>query len=317
LLRTHHRYRDFVLELDWRARNQERWDSGIFFRAPLPDEGQPWPERYQINLLKGMEGGLVRTSAVAKPGLIKPQDWNHFRLEVVGCKAVLEINGQPAWTFEGVEVPDGFIGLQAEVPGGGQFEFRDIFVTELGFRSLFNGSDLSGWEGAGRDASQCWAVDNGWLTCTGEKGPWLRSTEQFGDFNLRLEYKLNPGGNSGVYIRVPSDGVHHGEGAGIEVQVLDDDAERYRTLQPYQYTGSLYAIVPADPRVAHPAGQWNTLEINCRGTSYRVTHNGIDVVVADEGRAPELKRRRVEGFLGFQNHSERVWYRDLRLGPAQ
>jgi hypothetical protein len=153
--------------------------------------------------------------------------------------------------------------------------------------------------------------------CTGRKGPWLRSCEQFNDFDLRLEYKLRPGGNSGVYIRVPADGNHHGAGAGIEVQILDDAAERYKGLKPYQYTGSLYAIVAANPRVARPAGRWNTLEINCRGMSYRVTHNGIDVIAADENAAAELQQRLVKGFLGLQNHSEEVWFRNVRIGPAE
>ena len=65
---------------------------------------------------------------------------------------------------------DGYIGLQAEVPLGGQFEFKDIYVTELKHRPLFNGNDLSGWEGAGRDAKECWTVEEGLLKCTGRKG---------------------------------------------------------------------------------------------------------------------------------------------------
>ena len=85
-------------------------------------------------------------------------------------------------------------------------------------------------------------IEDGMLKCTGEKGPWLRSTEQFADFNVRLEYKLKTGGNSGVYIRVPEDGDHHGDGSGIEVQIIDDTVPN---LKPYQFTGSLYAIVPA------------------------------------------------------------------------
>jgi hypothetical protein len=88
-------------------------------------------------------------------------------------------------------------------------------------------------------------------------------------------------------------------------------------LKPYQFTASLYAIVPADPRVARPAGEWNTMEIQCRGTTYRVTHNGVDVIAADEHAAPELRQRRVAGHLGLQNHSEEVWFRHLRIGPAE
>src|SRR5437764_8209663 len=88
-----------------------------------------------------------------------------------------------------------------------------LFAMEPGYRSLFDGQSLAGWEGAGQPAEKCWKVEDGTIVCTGEKGTWLRSNEQFGDFNLRLEYKLKAGGNSGVYIRVPADGNHHGERA--------------------------------------------------------------------------------------------------------
>ena len=189
-------------------------------------------------------------------------------------------------------------------------------ALEKGYKPLFDSTSLAGWEGAGQPAEKCWKVEEGTIVCTGEKGPWLRSKEQFEDFNLRLEYKLKPGGNSGVYIRVPENGNHHGEGAGIEVQVLDDGAERYKTLKAYQYTGSLYAIAPATKHVAKEAGQWNTLEINCKGMKYHVIHNGVTIMATDESAFPELKVRLPKGFLGLQNHSEEVWYKSLRIGPA-
>jgi hypothetical protein len=189
-----------------------------------------------------------------------------------------------------------------------------------GVRPLFNGSDLTGWEGAGKDAAECWLVDAGELVCTGKPGPWLRSTEQFGDYELRLEYKLKEGGNSGVYIRVPKDGTHHSEGAGpegagIEVQILDDNAAKYKELKAYQYSGSLYAIVPAEPRVCKPAGEWNTMTIRCEGTKYEIHHNGQQVIKSDETAAPELAKRLTKGYLGLQNHNEEVRFRNIRLKP--
>ncbi|MGE0757678.1 MAG: DUF1080 domain-containing protein, partial [Pirellulaceae bacterium] len=195
-------------------------------------------------------------------------------------------------------------------------EFKDLYITELQHTPLFNGHDLAGWEGASGEAAQCWKVEEGLLMCTGEKGPWLRSTKEYGDFNLRLEYKLKPGGNSGVYVRVPADGNHHGDGAGVEIQVLDDHAERYAKLKPYQYTGSVYAIAPATDHVGREAGTWNNLEIDCRGASYVITHNGVVIVRADGKSFPEILGRRPAGFLGLQNHSEEVWYRNVRLGPS-
>lgn len=318
LLRTDARYTDFVLELDWKALKPDHWDSGIYFRCELPPPGskRPWPTRYQVNLRKGIEGNVAGLEGAASEGLCKPGDWNRFRLTVIGTTAALDINGQPAWKADGLESPCGYICLQAEVPGGGRFLFRNLRLTELGYNSLFDGRTLTGWEevGGGRE---CWTVEDGLLKCTGKRGSWLRSLDRHGDFNLRLQYKLKPGGNSGVYTRVPEDGDHHGPDSGVEIQILDDRHPRYARLKPYQYSASVYAIAAADPRVGLPPGNWNRLEINCRGPDYRVRHNGIVVIDAQAAQFPELNRRLRIGYLGLQNHSEEVHFRHLRIGPAQ
>lgn len=313
LLWFDHRLTDFELELDWKPRRAEQYDSGIYFRCELPPEGKPFPKRYQVNLKQNDEANLIGFKDGRSEGLVKPGAWNHLRLRVVGERATLELNGKTAWDVTGIEPRDGLLGIQVEVPGGGEYEFKNIHITELGATSLFNGVDLTGWQGAGDDAAKCWLVEDGLLVCNGKKGPWLRSEKTYGDYNLRLEYKLKPGGNSGVYIRVPENGNHHGEDAGIEIQILDDKAERYKDIKDYQYTGSLYAIVPASEHVGRPAGEWNSLEIDCRGTKYRVVHNGVTIIDADETKSAELAKRRTSGFLGLQNHSEHVWFRNVRV----
>lgn len=315
-IRSESRYRDFVLELDYRPLQKEKYDGGIYIRCELPPEGKSWPAQHQVNLKHGDELNLIKFPKARSTGLVKPGEWNHVKLTLVGERASLEINGQAAWETDGIQEKDGYIGFQSEVPLGGQFEFKNIAITELDYQPLFDGQSLAGWEGADQPAEKCWKAADGAIVCTGEKGPWLRSKEQHGDFNLRLEYKVKAGGNSGVYIRVPEDGDHHGDGAGIEVQVLDDQAARYKSLKPYQFTGSLYAIAAASPHVGRPAEQWNSLEINCHGTRYRVVHNGVVILDADEGTHPELAGRLTKGFLGLQNHSEEVWYRNLRVGPG-
>lgn len=312
-VRTCHPYRDFVLELEYFAVNENDWDSGIYIRSDLPPEGKPWPAKTQVNLKRGYEGNLLGYPKGVSMGLTKPKEWNAMKITCRGPNASVELNGKPAWSIDNFEEREGYIGFQAEVPGGGQFKFRNVKITELGFSSLFDGKSLAGWTGAGQPAESCWSVEEGLLVCSGKPGPWLRSNESYGDYNLRLEYQLLEGGNSGVYVRVPEDGNHHGENAGIEVQILDDNAAKYKELQPYQYTGSLYAIVPANPRVCRPPGQWNTLEIECVGTTYKVVHNGIVVIDAKEADHAELGKRRVEGFIGLQNHSERVAFRNVRI----
>ena len=315
LVRSHHRYGDFVLELDWKARKADFWDSGIYIRAELPTKGK-WPSRYQINLKTAQEGNLTTIKSAASTGLVKPGEWNHFKVTVVGHTAKLEINGKPAWETDQIEPLTGCIGFQSEVTLGGQFEFKNIRITELDHASLFNGRDLSGWEGAGGDVAACWKIDDGAIMCTGAKGPWLRSAKEYGDFNLRFEYKLQDGGNTGIFVRVPADGKRHADGDGIEVQVLDDNSEKHKNILPGQFGGSVYKVIPAEPHVGRPVGEWNTMEINCRGSHYRVTHNGMVVADGDGEKYPALAKRRMSGFLGLQNHSEPVWFRAIRVGNA-
>ena len=126
-----HRYKDFVLELDWKNIKPEKYDSGIYIRSELPEKGKHWPARYQMNLKEDDEGDLLGIKGAKKLGLIKKGEWNHFKLTVVGSGAELEINGQPAWKADGLKALDGYIGIQSEVTEGGQHAFKNIRVTEL------------------------------------------------------------------------------------------------------------------------------------------------------------------------------------------
>jgi hypothetical protein len=258
---------------------------------------------------------LVADEAVS---LARPAD--RLRHGVLGRRAHLA-GRSGVWQRVRIELGadgggDGRLVLRVAGDVASSLAIARLRVWERDFSPLFDGQSLAGWTGAGEDAATCWRVADGLLECTGQRGPWLRSMREYGDFALRLEYRLLPGGNSGVYVRVPADGNHHGPGAGLEVQILDDHAERYRDLQPYQFTGSLYAIAPARPGSTRPAGDWNSLEIRCTGLQYTVVHNGQLVVEASARDCAELAERRVRGFLGLQNHSERVEFRHVRIRAA-
>lgn len=318
-LATHHRYRDFTLTFDWRPAAGKPPAGSIAFGLDACGgadnrEGDARPSEQVIELAKMSE---ENSGDAADSARIKSGDWNRVQLCVSGGSAEATINGRCCWRADDLKILPGKLEFRAPEAGSGPLELSDLRIVELGYRSLFNGHDLSGWEGAGRQAADCWAVRDGVLLCTGEKGPWLRSSEQFGDFNLRLEYQINPGGNSGVYVRVPASGNHHGQDSGIEVQILDDAADRYKNLRDYQFTGSLYAIVAAEPRTGLPPGTWNTLEIDCSAQAYSVWHNGCQVVGASADGVPQLAERLVHGHLGLQNHQEEVYFRHLRIGPSQ
>lgn len=323
-LRSDHTYRDFTLHIEWKALKAADYDSGIYIRTQRGGKDFP-KESYQINLLQGEEGNIKKLKGASSKGLAKPGDWNAFDITVVGETVALKINGKLAYIAGGLKHDSGYVGLQCEVPKGGKFQFRNIQITEQNYRPLFNGSDLSGWVGATEPAEKCWEVKNGVLVCNAVKGTWLRHLEPVGDFNLRLEYLVGAGGNSGVYVRVPEDGKHHRESdgeppAGFEVQILDDMAPRYKELKDFQYSGSVYDIAGASPRNTRPAGDWNTMEINCRGQHVTVEQNGAVVVDLTEMSHPLIKLRQTKGFLGLQNHSdgkEQVMFRNVRVGPAR
>lgn len=314
-IRTDHRYGDFVLEVDYRPLQASKYDGGIYIRSELTKEGQKWPDKHQMNLLEGGELTLLGFKEAVVKDLVKPKEWNRVRLTVVGDGASLEVNGSQAWKVSGVEPREGYIGFQVESTQGGAFEYKNLAITELSHRSLLPKGDdsLTQWEGADAPAEKSWRMEKGELVCTGQMGPWLRSKQSFGDFDLRLEYKVGEGGNSGVYARVPDDGNHHGDNSGVEIQILDDASPRYKELKPYQYSASAYAIHAAEPRVCKPVGEWNTLEIRLEGTHYKITHNGVVVVDVDDKQAPELAKRRLEGKLGLQNHQEEVRFRNVRI----
>lgn len=319
-LRSHHQYRDFELRVEWKALKSEKYDAGIFFRAA--NKGKPFPRpSYQANLLQGKEGNIPQLKGAASSGLIKAGEWNTFDMTVRGESVKMVINGKPAYEVGGATLEEGYVGLQIEVPLGGQFLIRQFRIREIGHATLFNGKDLSGWEGAGKPAETCWSVKDGAITCSGEKGPWLRSAKEFGDFNLRFEYQVSPGGNSGIFVRVPADGNHHRNDdtlppAGFEVQVLDDSAPKYAKLKPYQYCGGVYDILGPNKHVGNKPGEWNTMEINCRGQEITTIHNGIEIVRVIPEKYPLIKLRKLSGYLGLQNHSTVVKFRNIRIGSA-
>lgn len=132
IVQTDREYGNFVLEFDWKALREEgRTDSGVYFRYKTIPAGRPWPDQYQVNLLNDQEGAIPGRPETITKGLIKPGEWNRFRLSVFGTKATLEINGNYAWTVDGIGEPGGYIGLQAEVPGGGRFLFKNVKLAEL------------------------------------------------------------------------------------------------------------------------------------------------------------------------------------------
>jgi len=186
--------------------------------------------------------------------------------------------------------------------------------AEDGFVPLFDGKTTRGWEEVGEPGD--WKVKDGLLVTLGKGGRWISTDRTYDNFVLRLEYRVGPGGNSGVNIRAPREG--NPAYAGMEIQVLDDDHPMYKDLQPYQYTGSIYAVVAAKRGHTKPAGEWNAMEISADGPKIVVKLNGDTIVDANLNDHPEADKdhpglKRKGGYIGLQSHTDPVEFRAIRL----
>ncbi len=183
-----------------------------------------------------------------------------------------------------------------------------------GFVPLFNGKDLTGWTGD----TKGYVAENGAIVC--RPGGNLFTEGEYADFAFRFEFKLTPNANNGIGIRAPLDG--NAAYAGMEIQVLDDSGSEYTKLQPYQYHGSIYGVVPCERGHQKPVGEWNSEEIIAQGPRIIVKLNGATIVDADIEKAsaggtldhnahPGLKNK--TGHIGFLGHGSIVEFRNMRI----
>ncbi|MEX0727929.1 MAG: DUF1080 domain-containing protein [Planctomycetaceae bacterium] len=190
-------------------------------------------------------------------------------------------------------------------------------ADEADFVSLFNGDNLEGWQGA-TDGYE--VLEGGILASKAESGGNLFTTDEYANFVLRFEFKLEPGSNNGIALRAPLEGVS--AYTGMEIQVLDDTADQYKDLQPYQYHGSIYGVVPAEKGHQKSVGEWNEQEIVVDGKHVKVTLNGHVIVDAniEEASTPETLDKqphpgleRDTGFIGLCGHGAHVEFRNMRV----
>jgi hypothetical protein len=193
-----------------------------------------------------------------------------------------------------------------------------------GWQLLFDGRTTRGWRGFRQKlAPKGWIVDGGSLVRAAGGGD-LVTARAYRNFELTLEWKISPGGNSGIMYRVTEDAEQTYE-TGPEMQVLDD-AKHADGASRLTSAGACYGLYPSPAGVVHPAGEWNQVRIVVNGN--RVEHwlNGVKVVDYEllspdwEARVAASKfaqwtgyGRAPAGYVALQDHGDRVEYRSIKL----
>ncbi|SDD35321.1 DUF1080 domain-containing protein [Niabella drilacis] len=339
------KYEDFELFVDWRM--EAKGDGGVYLRGS--PQVQTWdPSRTDVGAQVG-SGGLYNNQKNRSTPLLFADnpinEWNTFRIKMAGNKVTVYLNGQlvtnnvvlenywdrkiPIFEKEAIE-------LQAH---GTRLEFRDVYVREIprpqpyvlsnqekkeGFVPLFNGVDMKGWTGN----TEGYFAQEGAIVCDPSipvpegANHNVYTEKEYGDFVMRFEFQLTPGANNGLGIRAPLTGDAAYE--GMELQILDNEAPIYKDLQPYQYHGSVYGIIPALRGYLKPVGEWNYEEVRAVGNRITVILNGKTIVDGDIAKAsknntetPDHKKHpgllNKTGHIGFLGHGSFVKFRNLRI----
>jgi HEAT repeat protein len=334
-------YADFEMYVDWKIAPEG--DAGIYLRGT--PQVQVWDtSRVSAGAQVGSGGLYNNQKNKSKPLVVADNavnEWNSFYIKMVGDKVTVYLNGQlvtdnvvlenywdrslPIFAKEQIE-------LQAH---GTRVEYRDIYIREIprpkpyevsaaekaeGFVPMFNGVDMSGWIGNLKD----YIARNGVIACIPSGGGHgnLYTEKEYSNFIMRFEFKLTPAANNGLGIRTPLEG--DAAYAGMELQILDNEADVYKDLAVYQYHGSVYGVIPAKRGYLKPTGEWNTQEVIANGNKIKVTLNGVVILdgdiaeasknftaTADKQKHPGLSNKK--GYIGFLGHGSELEFRNLRI----
>lgn len=223
-------------------------------------------------------------------------------------------------------------------------EMNKLTASEAaqGWILLFNGTSGEGWRGVNKTEFPAgWIVEDGALKCIGSGrgeagaangGDILYAKRLFSNFDLKLEWKISEGGNSGIfYLGKETPGKEIWRSAP-EFQVLDNDRHPDALLgkDGNRMAGSLYDLIPAKPQNTKPAGEWNSVEIICYQGTVVHKQNGATIVeyhlwTPDWNEMvknskfpsynPDWANVPKEGCIALQDHGNDVWFRNIKIRP--
>ena len=301
----------------------------------------------------------------------KQNDWNHYRIEAIGDTIKTWINDVPAAYLIDDQTASGFIGLQVHSIGDDQKEgisvsWKNIKILtqdlELyskkiplepiitknrltideqnnGWKLLWDGETTNGWRGAKLEAfpEKGWEIQNGELTVLpsgggeSEGGGDIVTKDLYTDFELKVDFKLTPGANSGIKYYVDTN-INKGEGSsiGLEYQLLDDalhpDAKE-GNHEGSRTVSSLYDLIKANPdKPINPIGEWNSAYIISKDSHVEHWLNGMKVLEYERGSDDFLKlvseSKYViwpnfglleKGSILLQDHGNKVSFRNIKI----
>ena len=301
----------------------------------------------------------------------KQNEWNHFRIEAIGDTIKTWINKVPAAYLIDDKTASGFIGLQVHgIPkdkkAGTQIKWKNIKIItdppfkysrkssltpintknkltikeqKNGWKMLWDGKTAAGWRGAKltQFPKSGWKINNGDLTVQASNGGEssaggdIVTTESYGDFELKVDFKLSSGANSGIKYYVDTN-INKGprSSIGLEYQILDDDLHpdaKKGSHKGSRTVSSLYDLIQANPnKPIKPIGEWNSAYITSKKGHLEHWLNGVKVLEYERGSANFLKLvseskyvkwpnfgTLTNGKILLQDHGDKVSFRNIKI----
>ena len=197
-----------------------------------------------------------------------------------------------------------------------------ILILSLSGSFLFAGKAINLLSPKHINLNKNWTLNKGVLTPSETPGGIIWSKSKFGDFRVSLEYKTSEKANSGLFFRTDPKNAVHG---GFEIQIASPGLYSGKHI-----VGSLYDAKEPIVAAGKPDGEWNTMELTCKGPNIIAKVNGkkvIDVSIEDwkepkknpDGSKNKFKTALKDlpriGNLGLQYHGQPVWFRNINVTP--
>jgi hypothetical protein len=199
-----------------------------------------------------------------------------------------------------------------------------------GHKLLFDGKTMNGWRTYRNKSAESWSVDGGTLHCKGSSANYgaitadLVTKDQYENFDLTVDWKISPKGNSGILYMVTEDSAYSYL-SGPEYQIIDDKNFPAK-LEDWQLTAANYAMDPAPTAVPSPVGEWNHTRIIVNNGHVEHWLNGKKVVEY-ELNSDDWKKKKMagkwkdvssygqskKGHISFQNHGSEAWFKNIKI----